>query len=204
MPVVHALLVPATQTRQPLQQLLRVPHLDHFGVQPDCHHLANQPARHRVAVALDVDQTARVDPAAPLLERLQPPRRQRPQPAALFVQSLPTPGIELPELLAEELLVLHPARKIPTAAQHQGLVQRRLETPMPLLNVAVLMGVVRLDLLAHQAIVLQQALVALGELLPLRQIVHRRAQPIGPMPRRHAAQLPQGVLQSFTQALEAL
>jgi hypothetical protein len=67
-PVVHPLLVPAPQTRQAFEQLLRVPHLDLLGVQPGLDLFTDQPARHRVAVSLDVDQTALIDPAAQLLE----------------------------------------------------------------------------------------------------------------------------------------
>jgi hypothetical protein len=103
-----------------------------------------------------------------------------------------------------KLRVRLPAGKIPAAAQHQRLVQRLLETPVPLFDVPVLVGMVRLDLLAAQTVMSQQRLITLAELLALRQVVHRRAQAIGPVPSRHTPQFPQGILQAFAQTLEAL
>ena len=75
---------------------------------------------------------------------------------------------------------------------------------MPLLDIAVLVGVVRLDLLALRAVVSQQRLVTLGEIFALRQVVDGGAQPIRAVPLRHAAQFPDGVLITLTQALETL
>jgi len=54
-PVVDLLLVAATQPRQTLDQLLRVPHFQVLGVQPHVHLLADQSAWHHVAVPLRVN-----------------------------------------------------------------------------------------------------------------------------------------------------
>lgn len=202
--VVHPLLVPAAQPRLTLHQLLRVPHLDVLGIQPHFDLLADQPAGHHVTVPLHVNQTALVHTTTPPLARFQPPRRQRTQHRQLFGQPLPAPGVESLRQPAQETLVLLATRKIAAATQHQGLIHRLLETPMPLLDVAVLMSVVGLDLLADHPVVTQQALITLRELLPLGQVVYRRAQTIRPMTLRDAAQIVQSVLQSFTQALKAL
>jgi hypothetical protein len=94
--------------------------------------------------------------------------------------------------------------KIPAATQQQRLVHRFFETPVPLLDVAVLVGVAGLDLLPDQSVMLQQALITLPELLALRGVVHRQAHAIGPVTCRYSAQFPQGVLQTFAQTLEAL
>jgi len=203
-PVVHALLVPAAQTWLPLDQLLGVPHLDLLGIQADLDFLADQPAGHRVTVPLDVNQAALVHATTSPLACFQPSCRQRTQHRQLFGQPLPAPGVQLLRQPAQETLILLAARKITAATQHQGLIHGLLETPMPLLDVAVLMSVVGLDLLADHSVVTQQALITLRELLPLRQVVHCRAQTIRPMTLRYAAQVVQRVLQSFTQALEAL
>jgi len=203
-PVVDALLVPAAQTRQTLQPLLRVPHLQVLGVQPHLDQRAQQSARQRVGVPLDVDRAALIHPTPDLLERLQPPRRQRPQHLQLLGQPLLSPRVELAEQVPQELRVLLSAGEVPAAAQHQRLVHRFLEPSVPLLDVAVLVTVARLDLLWNQRIMIHQSLVALRELLPLRGVVHRQAHPVGPVPLRHAAQFPQRVLQPFAQALEAL
>jgi len=106
--------------------------------------------------------------------------------------------------LAQEGGVVLPAGEVPAAAQHQGLIDRPLETPVPLFDVAVLMGMVRLDLLGRHPVVGHQRLITPGELLLVGEVVHRRAHPVGTMPPRHAAQLHQRILQALAQALEAL
>jgi hypothetical protein len=75
---------------------------------------------------------------------------------------------------------------------------------VPLLDVAVLVGVSGLDLLRHQPIVGQQGLVAPRELLLVRQVVHRRAQPVSAMPLRDSPQLPEGVLHPLAETLKTL
>jgi hypothetical protein len=61
---------------------------------------------------------------------------------------------------------------------------------VPLLNITVLMRVVCLDLFTAHPVVAQQRLIPLGELLPLRQVVHRGAQAIRTVPRWDTTQFP--------------
>ena len=75
---------------------------------------------------------------------------------------------------------------------------------VPLLDVAILVAMIRLDLLRRQAIVRHQPLVTLRELLLVRAVVYRQTHPIRAMPLWHTAQLPQRVLQTFAQAFKAL
>jgi hypothetical protein len=166
--------------------------------------LADEPAGHRVAVAADVNQAALVHLHTQPLARLQPPRRQRSQHRHLFGQPRPPAGVELLQDLTQKLRVRLAAGEVAAATQHQCLVHRLLETPVPLLDVAVLVSVVGLDLLPRQSVVPQQRLVTVRELLALRQVVDRCAQPVGAVPLRHAPQLPQGVLQPRAEALQAL
>jgi hypothetical protein len=203
-PIIHPLLVPAPQARQSFQQLLRVPNLQVLHMQSDFHHFADQPARHRVAVPFDMDQAALVHATGAPLARFQAPRWQRPQGRQIFKHALPPASIERLLDLVQKLAVRLPTRKIPAAAQHQRLVHRLLETPVTLFDVPVLVGVGGLNLLPAQAVMIQQGLITLRELFTLRQIVHRRAQPIGPVTLGHTSQLPQRILQPFAEALEAL
>jgi hypothetical protein len=203
-PVIHPVLVATPQTWQLLDQVLRVPHLHPFGIKPRLDHLPNQPAGHRVTVALQVNQAARVHATGLLLTRFQTPRRQGSQPRLFLRQALAPARVEPRAQLVQKPRIRFPAGKIPAAPQHQGLVHGLLETMMPLLDVAVLVGVIRLDLLTDQTVMRQQRLITPRELLPLRQIVDRRAQTVGAMPQRHAAQLPQRVLQPVAETLEAL
>jgi hypothetical protein len=75
---------------------------------------------------------------------------------------------------------------------------------MTLLAVAVLVRRSRVRCLARDTVVTQQRLIPRRELLCRAARVHRHRQPIGPVPRRHAAEKRPGPLQSFTEACEAL
>jgi hypothetical protein len=144
-----------------------------------------------------VNQAALVHPTTPPLTRFQTSGRQRPQLRDLLQQTSTPAGIELLFQPVQKTAVLFAAGEIPAAPQHQGLIHGLLEAPVPLLDVAVLVGVVRLDLLADHPVVSQQGLIALREFLLLRQVVYRRAQPVRAVPLRHPPELPQRVLQAF-------
>jgi hypothetical protein len=202
--ILDPVLAPPTQPRQPLHALLRVPHLDLLRVQPRLHPLADQTARHRVDIVLDMDGAARVYTHRPTLARLQTPSRQRPQQGQLLGQTLLPARVALPEQSAQELLIRRSAVEVPAATQQQRLFQRSLELVMALLCVPVLVGLPCLDRLALQAVVPQQRLVTIRERSTLCPRRHRCRQPIRAVQPRHAAQFPQGVLQPLAEALVAL
>jgi hypothetical protein len=203
-PVLHPVLAPPPQPRQLLHPPLGVPHLNPLGVQPGLDPLANQPAGHRVGIALDVDGAAAVHPHPQPLARLQPPRRQRPQQRQLLGQPPLPVGVEPPEQLSQEGFVGRAAREVAAAPQHQALVQRPLELPVALLHVAVLVRTRRLDRLPLQGVVPQQGLIPLVEGRPFRPRRDGGRQAVGAVQQRHAAQLAQGVLQALAEALVAL
>jgi hypothetical protein len=60
-PVVHRVPVATHQPRQRVDQLVRVPDLDPVGEQPRLDRFADQPAVHRIHVAMNVNQAARID-----------------------------------------------------------------------------------------------------------------------------------------------
>jgi hypothetical protein len=110
----------------------------------------------------------------------------------------------LPKQLPQEHRVRGPVGKIPTATQHQGLVQGALELPMALFHIAVLMRLRRVDRLALQAVVLQQRLVTALKGRSIAAGWHRGRQGVGAMHTGNAAQFGQGALQALAEALEAL
>jgi len=203
-PVVDVPPAAPPQPRQRLHQLLAVPHLQVFQVNPHFDPLADQAAVHRVHVVLHADHAAAVHRHGQAPARLQAPRRQRPQQRLLLGQAFTAAGVAPPADLGQKRLVRHPANKVPATPQQQRLPDGRLEVPVRRLHVAILVRLPRPDLLAHQPVVRQQPLVTVGEVAPLRQVVHRTAQAVAAVPRRHAAQLRQRVLQARAQALEAL
>jgi hypothetical protein len=76
-PIVDPMLAAATQPRQPFHTLLRVPHLQFFHADPHLHPLADQPARYRIDIALDVERAAAIHTQRPPFARLQTTGRQR-------------------------------------------------------------------------------------------------------------------------------
>ncbi len=204
-PVLDAMLPPPPQPGQLLHPLLGVPHFQPLGMQPHLHPLAHQPARHRVDVPRHPQHTAALHPHPQPLARLQPTGRQRPEHGHLLGQAAPPAGIALGEHLPQKGHVRVPAGEVPLAPQQQLLLQPPLQLVVALLDIAVLVCLPGVDRLPPQPIVPQQRLIPLLEDLRLRLAgLHRRRQPVGPMDRRHPAQLPQGVLQPLAEALQAL
>lgn len=72
MPVVHRVSVAPHQSRQRVDAPVRVPDLDPVGEQPRFDGFADQPAVHRIHVAMNVDQAASVHLARHLQARRQP------------------------------------------------------------------------------------------------------------------------------------
>jgi len=201
--VVDAPAAAAAQPGQVLYLRLAVEQLDPLGEQAALDPLADQPGGHRVGVALDVDGAAPVHPHLPPLARLQTRRRQRPQQGQLLLQALLPAPVELGEQAAQEGAVLLAAGEVAAAAQQEGLVQRPLEAVVALLAVAVLVGLPDVDRLGVEAVVPQQRLVALGELVAAAGR-DGGAHPVGAVQLRHAAELAEGVLQALGEALVAL
>jgi hypothetical protein len=205
MAVLNTVLAPAAQTGQLFHPLLGVENFDPFGIQAGFDPLANQPARQRIDVPLHPDGAARVHPDFQPLARLQTMPRQRPQQGPFLGRAGNSASVEGAEDLPQEGGVVVAAGEVPVATQHQGLIDRLLEAMVPLLHVAVLVALAGLNGLPLQTVVSQQGLIAALEcLLPLHPRLDRCRQAIGPVQLRHATEFPQGVLQSFTEALEAL
>jgi hypothetical protein len=190
-PVLDAMLATSPQPGQLFPQLLGVPHFDTLGVQPGLHPLVDQPAGHRVDVALHFDDAARFHAHPHPLERFQPMTRQRPQQRHFLRQTGGSTGVLLPEPLPQERRIAVPTGEVPAAPHHQCLVQSPLELVVALLRVAVLVALASLDGLALQSVVTQQRLIALLEgLRPFDSRLHGRRQPIRAMQLRHATQFP--------------
>jgi hypothetical protein len=202
-PVVDRVLAPPTQPGQVFHPPLGVPDLDPLGEQARLDPLADQPAGHRVDVALHPDGAARLHPHPQPLARLQATVRQGPQQGHLLGQAGLPSTIALGEQLPQEGRVTVAAGEVPAPPQHQGLVQRLLEAVVALLDVAVLVALARLDRLSLKPVVAQQGLVASLENIRVGPRLHGRRQPVGAVQLRHAAQLPQSVLQALAEALQA-
>ncbi len=202
--VFDAMLAPASEPRQSVQPPGPVPDLEGLGTDVDIDPFADPPAGQRVGVAADVDRTARIDPRLEPSGHLQPSGRQGRQDGHLFMETLLSVGVAPGHEPLEERLIVASIGEITAAAKHQGLVDGLLEAVMTLLDIPVLVGLPRLDRLAFEPVMREQSLVSPGEHLGFGVAVDRRGQTIGAVTLGNSSQFPQGVLQPFAEALEAL
>jgi hypothetical protein len=151
---------------------------------------------------VDVDQTARIDPATHLQARRQAGIRQVTQRPPFFGQAIESIGVPCRHDLPQEACVLFAAGEVATAAEQQRLRDRDLEVAMGRLGIAVLVRLSDIDPLARQSVMCQKVAIASLELARRRQVVDRGAQAVTAMSLRHAAQFPQRVLQAVGQRLE--
>jgi hypothetical protein len=187
-PVLDPMFAATTQPRQTFHLFLGVPHFQMVGVQAHLDPFADQPARHRIRVAADVDRAAAIHTHRHALAGIEPLHRQRSQHGHFLVQPLDTPLVALPEQLADKRFVVRAAGEVSAATQQQRLIQGTLELAMALLNVAILVRSGRVDGLALQTVVPQQTLVTLLKSVPVTARRHGGGQRIGAMHLRHTAQ----------------
>jgi hypothetical protein len=120
------------------------------------------------------------------------------------MKTLLSVGVASGHELLEEALIVASTGEITASAKHQSLIDGLFETMMTLFDVAILVGLSRPDRLALEPVVRQQGLIPPGKHLGLLIGVDRRGQTIGAVPLGNSSQFPQGVLQPFAEALEAL
>jgi hypothetical protein len=202
--VLDAMLATAPESRQGVQLPGPVPDVERLGPDVNIHLFADQSARQRVGVAADVDRAPRIDPRFEPSRHLQPASRQGRQHGHFLMKTLLSVGIASGHELLEERLVVASTGEIAAPAQHQGLVDGLLEAVVTLLDVAILVGPSRLDRLTFEAIMREQCLISPGEHLGFGSAVDRGGQAIGAVSPGDSPQFPQGVLQPFAEALEAL
>jgi hypothetical protein len=202
--VLDAMLATASESRQSVQLPGPMPDVESFGPDVDIHLFADQSAGQRVGVAADMDRAPGIDPGLEPASHLQPTSRQRRQHGHFLTKTLLSSGITSGHELLEERLVVASTGEIAAPTKHQGLVDSLLETVMTLFDVAILVGLSRLDRLAFELVMREQALVSASEHLGFGVAVDRGGQAIGAVSPGDSSQFPQGVLQALAEALEAL
>lgn len=201
--VIDRVLAAARQTRHPLHKDLSVPDFEVVGVDRDIHPIVDQPAGHRIRVALDLNRAAGAD-----LDAANPPAvielagRQRAE-AGLFLAELVGPrGVPLVRQSAEECFIVVAVGEVAAAAQQERLIDDGLQVTVRRLDVAVLMRLAGVGPLRLDLVVGHQVAVACAKLAIFREVVHRRAEAVATVPSRHAAQSPQRFLESSAERLE--
>lgn len=202
--VLDAMLAPTPEPRQGVQFPGPMPDLEGLGPDVDFDLFADQSAGQRVGVAADVDRAPGIDPGLEPPGHLQPPGRQGRQDGHLFMKTLPSIGIASGHELLEERLIVASIGEIAAASEHQGLIDGLLEAAMTLFDIAILVGLSRLDRLTFEPVMGEQSLVTSSEQLGFGVAVDRGGQAIGAVSPGNSSQFPQGVLQALAEALEAL
>ena len=110
-----------------------------------------------------MDRAPGIDPELEPASHLQPASRQGRQRGHLFTKTLLSRGIAAGHELLEKQLIVVSAGEIAAASEHQGLVDGLLETVMTLLDVAILVGLSRLDGLSFETVMCEQRLVSLSK-----------------------------------------
>jgi hypothetical protein len=204
MSVVNRVPVPAHQSRQGIYLPIGEPDFDAVGEEPRFDLLANQATVNRIGVAMQVNRTSRVHPTADFQTRRQTPVGQIPQRSPFLGEPTHAPGVARLHDAVQEVHILPARGEISATPQQESLIDGGLEVPVRRLGVAVLVRLADVDPLARQSVVGQQVAVAGLELPRRRQVVDGGAQAVAAVASRHAAQLPQGVLQSLRERLERL
>ena len=203
-PIVHGRVIPAHESRSRIDAFVRVPDLDAVSEQPGFDLLADEPTVHRIRVAMNVNQAAGIDTAEHLQTRRQPLLGQMSQRGQLLSETIRSAGVPRRRDLLQEAHVLVAAGERATAAEQQRLIHGGLEMPVRRLRIAVLVRLPHIDPLARDVVVSQQVAVTGLELPRRRQVVHGSTETVAAVPPRHAAQFPQGILQTIGQRLKRL
>jgi hypothetical protein len=201
-PIVHRVLVATHQSRQRVNEVVRVPDLDAIGKQSRLDLLPDHAAVHRIHVAMNVHQTAGVHAAGHLQTRRQPCFGQVFERRQLLGETVLATRVPHFHETLQEARVLLAAGKLAAATQQQRLIDRGLEVPVRRFRIAVLVRLSHVDSLARQTVMRQQIAIASLEFPRLGMIVHGGSQGIAAVPPRHAAQFPQRVLQAVGKCLE--
>ena len=130
MPIVHGMLIATHQTRQRVHLLVGVPDLDAVGEQPGFDLFAAQTTVHRIGIAMNVHQAARIDATAHLQARRQACVGQVAQGVQLLGEAILSASVPRRRDLLQEVPVLVATGEIATAPEQQRLLDCGLEVPM--------------------------------------------------------------------------
>jgi hypothetical protein len=161
--VLDAMLASASKSRQGVELSGPVPDVEGLGPDVDIYLFADQTTGQRVGVAADMDRAPGIDPGLEPASHLQPASRQRRQHGHLLTKTLLSVGIASGHELLEERLVVASTDEVAAPTKHQGLVDSLLETVMTLFDVAILVGLSRLDRLTFELVMRQECLVSLSK-----------------------------------------
>lgn len=203
--IIDRVLAGTDQARHLLDRHIAVPNFDEISVNHDIDLVANEPTRNRVSVPLDSNRAAGMNlDVVDSGTVIESPQRQLAKDLSFLVEPVSPPLIALVDERLEEGSVVFACREIAASSQQQGLVDQGFQVAVRRFDVSILMGLANIDPLRFDAIVLQQVAIPRSELAVIGKIVDRGAEAVATMPARHAAHLPQRVLQPATEGFKGL
>ena len=183
---------------------LGVVDVDRVGKEPHLHPLVPETTVDGIGVVTHADGTEAADPYLQTRVVFQASGGHCAQDLQLLGQLILAPSIELLQDLAQEGGVVVSRSKVTAAAQHQALPNRPMEAMVALLDVAIFVRAARVGFASLETIVVQQTTVAARKVLGMVELLHGRREAVGLMRHRYPTQLPQCILQTGGQRLEAL
>jgi hypothetical protein len=159
-PVMDRMLVASDQARQRVHLRARIPDFHTVGMQPGFDLFADQPAMHRVGIAVDVDQAAAVHAHRQAQATVQALRRQVSQHGEFRGVPRLSRRIARGHHFLKKAAIRIAAVEVAAATQQQRLVHRGLEMSVRRLTVTVLVRLPNIDPLTGQTIMFQQIAIA--------------------------------------------
>jgi hypothetical protein len=202
--VVNRRAIPADESRQRIDEFVCVPDLNTVGEESGFDFFADQPTVDRIGVAMNVNQTAGIDTARHFQTRRQALLGQGSQRGQFLGETILSACVPRRHGLLQEAHILLAAGKSAAAAKQQRLINGRLKVTVRRLRIAVFVRLSHIDSLARHVVVGQQIAVTRLELTCRGEIVHGGAEAIGAMPPWHAAEFPQGILETVGQGFKRL
>ena len=180
------------QPRHPLNREPVMRHVDPFGRDPDVDLLTDQTTGNRVGIAADLDRAAGADPNAENdVVGVKLAGGQWAQVLLLGGKRFLSSPVKARDHVLNELHVVFAAGEVTTSANQQSLVDGVFEMTVGRFHVTVLVGASSVCLLGGGTVMGHQCRVPIGQLLPRRMVVHRRAEAVGSMTLGHPAELPE-------------
>ncbi|KTS04288.1 hypothetical protein SB3_24310 [Methylobacterium radiotolerans] len=168
--------------------------------------VADQARGYGVEHLAQAEPAGRGDAHADLLVVARAPLRQSRQDGTLAIDALGLASVAASDELVDEGAINGQVGEVGAGAQQERVGDGPLEVPVRTLDRAVLVGEAGVVTGGRHAVVGTQGLVAAGEILlgGLIEVAEGGREAVGAVLARHAAERPEGILQSFGERYEAL
>lgn len=203
--IINGRLVLADNARHRLNQMTMMSHRNLFSTDAKIDELTNQATRYRIGVGAHVDRAAATDANALddvvrvehcVGQSLQMSKVIKKLPATILVGSF--------DQIFHEGDIRFASIKIPTAAQHQRLIDTILEMSVGGFHVSIFVGTAGVRAFRFAVVVTHQGRIAFGQFATTRVISHGGGQRITAMPFGYAAKVPERFLNAGTERFERL